>query len=273
MGTRDCYEIDACACTAVGRVREINEDSFLVADLTDCARIEDCGTLKFFSGRQGSLFAVADGMGGAAVGEVASQLCLETLYDEVQATMSATWDPTPESAEQILIDAVGVANRRVFEVGHSHDEYAGMGTTLTAVLELRGNLVIGQIGDSRAYLIRKDGIRQLTRDQSLVTQMVEEGEITQEQARHHPERNILLQALGVRATVEVALKSARVYPDDVLLLCSDGLHSQLRAKEIWEIVLGNGSLREACQELIDLANERGGPDNITSLLIRFIAAE
>jgi serine/threonine protein phosphatase PrpC len=266
------YEIHAFACTDIGQVRCTNEDSFVVANLSKGVEIESNRTMTFSSGPQGSLFAVADGMGGAAAGEVASRLCLETLYEEVLSLIRTARNTAGETIERILIDAVGISNHRVFELGHNHQEYNGMGTTLTAAVELQGKLVVGQIGDSRAYLIREDQISQLTRDQSLVAQMVCEGKLTEDQARHHPERHILLQTLGVRAAVELGLREVPVYPGDVLLLCSDGLHSQIGANEICEIVLDCGDVQEACLELIHLANDRGGPDNITCVLVEFLPA-
>jgi PPM family protein phosphatase len=272
MALHSNYMIHACACSDTGRVRKGNEDSFCVLDLTKGTGIEHTGALSFTSGSRGCLFAVADGMGGAAAGELASRLCLEALCDEILSLLPAVRDMNPEVIEQIMIESVGAANRRVLEAGNSRPDYEGMGTTLTAAFEHRGSLVIGQIGDSRAYMIREDGIRQLTRDQSMVAQMVRDGELTQEVARHRPERNILLQALGVRETVELALKNVPVYPEDILLLCSDGLHTQISASEIYNIVVGSQRPRLACQELVDLANKRGGPDNITALLIQFVQA-
>ena len=145
-----------------------------------------------------------------------------------------------------------------------------MGTTLTAILERRGQLAIAQVGDSRAYLIRDDGIQQLTRDQSLIAEKVSTGELTEEQALRHPDRNILLQAIGVRSSVELGLKSMKAYPEDILLLCSDGLHSQMSSGDIYEIVSGNGDIWDSCLELVELANDRGGPDNITAVMVQFL---
>jgi len=270
MVAHSYFEIQAFACTDLGLVRSGNEDSLFVANLTDETGLADSGILRFSSGPKGSLFAVADGMGGAAAGEMASRLCLETLYAEVLGMIRSTRGLNSDFLDQILIEAVGTANRRVFELGRSHEEYAGMGTTLTAGLEHQGNLVIGQIGDSRAYLIRERGIRQLTRDQSLVSRLVSDGELTEEEARHHPDRNVLLQALGVRDSVELVLRSLAVHPEDILLLCSDGLHSQMSGDEMCQIVTGTGNTRDACLELVDLANRRGGPDNITAILVQFL---
>ncbi len=266
------YEVCAYGCTDVGCVRRTNEDSFFAADLTEGTGIESSSSLRFSSGPYGSLFAVADGMGGAAAGELASRLCLQTFYSSVLGLVRKTREPRQEALEQILIQAVADANTRVLDVSHSRGDCEGMGTTLTAAFELHGSLVIGQIGDSRAYLISEDGIRQLTRDQSMIARLISEGALTEEQARHHPDRNILLQALGVRSSVELALKNIPLCPHDILLLCSDGLYTQLRSQEICDIVLDSVDISEGCLQLVDVAIKRGGPDNITSLLVQFLPA-
>jgi len=263
------YQVHAFACSDVGRVRAGNEDSFFVANLSERVRIERNGILRFASGPLGSLFAVADGMGGAAAGEMASRLCLRTLYGEVQEQIREVRRPDDSLLEEILIEAVGSANSRIYDLARRNHEYHGMGTTLTTVLETQGRLLIGQVGDSRAYLLRQDQIRQLTRDQSLVGQKVADGDLTEEEARLHPERNILLQAVGVRPAVELVLRSLPLRPADVLLLCSDGLHSQMSSREIYEVVADSPGPGEACLALVDLANERGGPDNITAVLVQF----
>jgi protein phosphatase len=263
-------QVHAFACSDVGRVRDINEDSFFIANLSEGVRIEKSGVLRFRSGSLGSLFAVADGMGGAAAGEMASRLCMRTVYRDVQELIREVRQPDQNILEDILIEAVGNANSRIFEMGSYYREYAGMGTTLTAVFELQGYLLIGQIGDSRAYLLRQNEIRQLTRDQSLVGQLVSSGQITEEQGRRHAERNILLQAVGVKPAVELALRSLILQAGDVLLLCSDGLHSQMSNQEIFDVVADSAGPGEACRALADLANERGGPDNITAVLVQFL---
>jgi PPM family protein phosphatase len=272
MTVLPCFEVQAFALSDVGRVRSSNEDSFFIADLTAKTRVEKNGKLRFSSGARGSLFAVADGMGGAAAGEMASRIGLRTLYRELQDLSGDLRNGDGNLMQEVLIDSVGSANSRVFETAQRNPEYAGMGTTLTVVLELAGIAVVGQVGDSRAYLLREDGIRQLTRDQSLVAHRVSIGEITEEEARRHPERNILLQALGVRPTVEVALRSFSLRPGDVILLCSDGLHAQMTASEIYSVVTESVSPEAACADLIELANKRGGPDNITAVLVQFIPA-
>jgi protein phosphatase len=264
------YFINAFGYSDTGLVRDANEDAFVVADLSEEIRVERTGGLRFPSGARGAMFAVADGMGGAAAGELASHLGLRTLYREVQEQVREVRQPDEEFLEQVLIESVGAANRRIFDLSNSRSDLTGMGTTLTAALEVGDRLVIGQIGDSRAYLLRDGGIRQLTRDQSLVGARVSSGEITAEQARNHPQRNVLLQALGIEAEVELALNIVSLHACDILLLCSDGLHSQMAAKEIFEAVVNSTGPQAACEELIALANNRGGPDNITAVLAQFL---
>jgi serine/threonine protein phosphatase PrpC len=270
MATNDQYQIHAFARTDVGQVRASNEDSLVVANLSEGIRIERSGYLRFSSGPAGALFAVADGMGGAAAGEMASRLCLRTLYHEVQEGVHKLRQASEKTAEKILIESVGSANRRVFETARTDPALDGMGTTLTAVMQLHSRILVGQIGDSRAYHLRASGIRQLTRDQSLVGQLVSAGKLTEEEARRHPERNVLLQAIGVRAKVELAIRSTSLEPGDIVLLCSDGLHTQVSTDELFEVVIDSRGPDEACSALVDLANRRGGPDNITVVLVQFV---
>jgi serine/threonine protein phosphatase PrpC len=271
METDPCFRIRAFARSDVGKIRSGNEDSLLIANLSEQVRINKNGTLEFISGPCGSLFAVADGMGGAAAGETASRTGVDVFYKEVQWLVRERHGQSDDAVEELLIDAVANANRMVYKLGCENEDFRGMGTTLTAALELNGRLTIAQIGDSRAYLFRDGQVRQLTRDQSLVAQKVLSGELTEESARRHPERNILLQALGIRPEVEIALQSAALRPNDVLMLCSDGLHAQMSSSEIYRAVAESTSPYNACADLVDLANRRGGPDNITVLLIQFLS--
>jgi PPM family protein phosphatase len=264
------YRIQAYGCTDSGRVRESNEDSFGISSLSEGIHLERNGAYSFSSGRFGSLFMVADGMGGAAGGGVASRLAVQVLYRELMHHVRRRRDPDELDMEQLLTQGVAAANSEIYQKSRQNRSLRGMGTTLTTLFELNGLLVAGQIGDSRAYLLRSDGIRHVTRDQSLVAQMVSRGQITEEEARLHPERNVLLQAMGVEPRVQLTLRRLTLRPHDVYLLCSDGLHSQLRDEEIFEVVADSSSQMAACEELVDLANRRGGPDNITVLLVQFI---
>jgi len=270
MSREIMFEVIASACTDVGRVRRTNEDSLILSNLSDGTSIGETGLMRFASGPHGSLFAVADGMGGAAAGEMASSVGVQTVCSGIQADVTRRREWRSEDLERILIDSVGEANRKIHSLSRRRQELEGMGTTLTIALEYRGYLILGQIGDSRAYLLRNGELRQLTRDQSLVAQKVYAGELSENEARHHPERNVLLQALGVQSTIEIAIGRLSLQEGDLLLLCSDGLHSQMSREEIHQILSRSPNLEEASANLVDLANVRGGPDNITAVLVQFL---
>jgi len=211
---------------------------------------------------------VADGMGGAAAGELASQMATDAIY----AHLLKTWDEdevTPQRFAYRLKEAVEVANASIHAHAKAHPEVRGMGTTTTAAGVLNDHLYLTQVGDSRAYLIRGGQAHQITKDQSLMQRLVEAGELTEEEAAHSERRNIILQALGPDPKVKVDLTHQEVRRGDVLVLCSDGLSGQVKKDEIAEIVTQNPDLSAACDKLIALANERGGPDNITVVVARF----
>jgi PPM family protein phosphatase len=263
--------VHVCGLTDVGQVREDNEDKFLIADLTQELRRETNCSLEFLSDKRGTLFAVADGMGGASAGQLASRLAVRTLFNQVHVSTDVHPMLDDETVEGIILDAVDTANRRIFSESSSAREAEGMGTTLTLAFEIRGRIVIGHVGDSRAYLLRKEGIGQLTQDQTLVASKVLSGELTEIEARRHPNRNLLLQALGAQPEVKPALSQwVPLHPWDVLLLCSDGLHDQMEADEIYATVAESPNISEAAAALVELANQRGGPDNITVVLAQFL---
>jgi protein phosphatase len=256
--------------TDVGRTREHNEDTFLVADLTT----KDASLMPHVRdheiGPKGSLLMVADGMGGAAAGEVASKMATETIFEHMVRSWGHDTDNSPQQFAYRLREAVEEANARIHTHAKTHPEMRGMGTTTTAVGVLGDQLYLSQVGDSRAYLIRSgDGI-QLTKDQSLMQRLVDAGEITEEEAEKSERRNIILQALGPDPRVRVDLTNQQVRREDLLVLCSDGLSGQVTREEIAEMVSQRGKdLADICGELIELANERGGPDNITVVIARF----
>jgi PPM family protein phosphatase len=263
--------VHVCGHTDMGRVRENNEDNFLIADLTQQLRRETNCFLEFLSDKRGTLFAVADGMGGASAGQLASRLAVRTLFNQVHVATEAHPMLDDETVEGIILDAMDTANRRIFSESSSARETEGMGTTLTLAFEIRGRMAIGHVGDSRAYLLRKEGIGKLTQDQTMVASKVHSGELTEIEARHHPERNLLLQALGAQPEVRPELsKWVSLHPWDVLLLCSDGLHDQMEADEIHATVAESHNISEAAAALVELANIRGGPDNITVVLAQFL---
>jgi PPM family protein phosphatase len=266
---RKAIQIRVFGKSDLGRTRDHNEDRFLVADLTrrDASlqpHVRDHGV-----GERGSLLVVADGMGGAAAGEVASEMATDTIYTRL---LEAWGHETEASAQRFayqLKDAVEMANTEIHAYAKAHPEVRGMGTTTTAVGVLGDHVFLSQVGDSRAYLVRNGVAHQLTKDQSLMQRLVEAGEITEEEAAHSERRNIILQALGPDAKVKVDLTYQELRRGDLLVLCSDGLSGQVKKDEIARIVTGTGDLAQACDELIALANERGGPDNITVVVARF----
>lgn len=242
--------------TDVGAVRTNNEDAFVIADLNAGTGDPSSWNGARPVGERGVLLAVSDGMGGAAAGEIASAITVESLREWLgqEHGRIATGD--------LVESAVGNANRNVFDAAQEA-ERQGMGATLTAILVRGATAHIAEVGDSRAYLIRKGRIRQVTRDQSFVEMLVEQGLITREQAEHSPYKNVILQAMGQRPGVSVALCRLELRRGDRIVLCSDGLTNKVNDDEIRDILEMEPDLEAACGRLIALANERGGEDNIT----------
>ena len=256
--------------TDVGRVRDHNEDAFLVADLTaDNASLQP-EVRTHLVGSHGSLFMVADGLGGAAAGEVASELAILTVQSELRAQWRSAPERTPEVFARAIKSAAESANAKIFAYAVEHPESRGLGTTATIAGLLGDTLYLAQVGDSRAYLVRNGVALQITKDQSLMQRLIEAGELTPEEAERSERRNIILQALGPEPTVKIDLTYQKVRRGDTLVLCTDGLSGLVRKDEIAEILQeSNGDLLTACRELIDRANENGGPDNITVIVARF----
>src|SRR5437773_4764106 len=264
--------VQVWAKTDPGKTRDQNEDRFLVADLTRREASLLPHVREHEVGERGSLFIVADGMGGAAAGELASEMAAEAIYDEMVKTWGNEGETTPRRFASLLKEAVEAANVRIHSYAKAHPEARGMGTTTTAAGVLGERCYLTQVGDSRAYLIRNGQAHQLTKDQSLMQRLVEAGELTEEEAAHSERRNIILQALGPDAKVKVDLTHQEVRRGDILVLCSDGLSGQVKKEEIAEIVTRASDLQTAADRLIALANERGGPDNITVIIARFDGA-
>lgn len=256
--------------TDVGRTRDHNEDCFLVANLSEKKASLHPEVREHELGPKGSLMIVADGMGGAAAGEVASQLATEVIYEHLVENWVEDPKNTPQQFAYRLKEAVEAANGRIHVYAKEHPEMRGMGTTTTAVGVFEDHLYLTQVGDSRAYLIRGTEGIQLTKDQSLMQRLVDAGEISEEEAEKSERRNIILQALGPDAKVRVDLTNQQIRRGDTVVLCSDGLSGQVTKNEIAERVSqADKDLVGVCAELIDLANERGGPDNITVVIARF----
>src|SRR5216117_3625746 len=255
--------------TDLGRTRDHNEDRFLVADLTRKAASLQPDVRQHDIGPRGTLLVVADGMGGAAAGELASEMATDTIYAHLLKTWNAENEVTPQRFAYRLKEAVEVANASIHAHAKAHPEVRGMGTTTTAAGVLNDHLYLTQVGDSRAYLIRGGEAHQITKDQSLMQRLVEAGELTEEEAAQSERRNIILQALGPDPRVKVDLTHQPLRRGDLLVLCSDGLSGQVKKEEIGELYQANPELPDLCGALIDLANQRGGPDNITCIAVRF----
>lgn len=233
--------------TDVGRRRNTNQDYAAV-----------------FENQTGQLLAVlADGMGGHQAGDVASQMAVSNLGEDWQQTVTEM----PEKAIQWLIRQFQQENEVINRTGQEQPELLGMGTTLVAAILFPEVFALAHVGDSRAYLLRDGQIRQLTEDHSLVNELVKSGEITQEMAANHPRKNVLTRSIGMPGTVEVDVTTIQWTADDYLLFCSDGLTNMVSDATIAEVINGPGSLEDKNERLIFLANEAGGSDNITVLLI------
>lgn len=254
------------ARTDVGRMRDHNEDAYLVADLSQDGSPPPAGATPL--GPRGALLMVADGMGGAAAGEVASAMAIETVLDEMRSRWVASDADDADRFAHALREATEAANQRLHGHARSQPGMKGMGTTATLVGLLGPWAFLAQVGDSRAYLVRDGVSTQLTKDQSLIQRLIDAGELTEEEAAVSERRNIILQALGPEARVRVDLTAQHLCRGDVLVVCSDGLSGQVRAQEIADAVVGSDDLDAACASLIDRANAAGGPDNITVVVAR-----
>lgn len=269
MTTAAGVRVSLCGRTDLGRTRDHNEDTFLVADLT-ADRAELTPDVRDHEvGERGSLLLVADGMGGAAAGELASSMASGEILGYLRRIWREDAAPSGQLFARRMREALEHANTRLHEYATAHPEVRGMGTTATAAGVIGQELYVAQIGDSRAYLVRSGTATQLTRDQSLTQRLVEAGELTEEEAEASERRNIILQALGPDEQVRVDLSHQVLRRGDVLVLCSDGLTSTVKRQEIAEVVGRDDDLERACRELIAMANERGGPDNITAVVARF----
>lgn len=248
--------------TDMGKVRTNNEDAFLIANLHDAASAATpTGVANFEAGEHAVILAVSDGMGGADAGEVASALVVESLRRAMsESEGKLAWD-------ELTKQAVQRANHEVWSASRAPGR-RGMGATVTAVCVQGAHAHIAEVGDSRAYLLRGGRIRQVTRDQSFVQYLVDAGALKPEEAANYPMKNVVLQAMGQKPDVQVALGRLELRRGDKLLLCSDGLSGKLQSEEMLAKVQQSPTLEAACQGLIDLANERGGDDNITVILAK-----
>jgi len=265
MASSSEIKITVCGKTDVGQLREHNEDNFLVVDFAHVEKPSPEISLDFSLGEKGALFLVCDGMGGAAAGEVASTMAVESISSAV-----GSGEPlTRERFARRLRRAIEAANDSIFVQSRDNQNERGMGTTCTAVGLVDATLLIGQIGDSRCYVLRGGHLSQATKDQSLAWQLIEAGAMTLEEAKGFEHANIILQALGVQDKVEVVLSQVSLHRGDVILVCSDGLHGPVSDDEIKQILLDEPDVKKACDRLSACANADDGPDNITVVLARF----
>ncbi len=254
--------------TDVGMIREHNEDNFLIADLSQRIRSIKPEIRQHEVGPGGTLLAVCDGMGGAAAGEVASQMAVDTIYDLMQNAGE------PKSKDQFarrISEAVGEAGARIYLAAKTNRAQRGMGTTSTVVGIYDRTLFLGQVGDSRAYLVRAGKIKQLTKDQSLVAKLIEAGQLTEAEAESYEHGHIILQALGTSDSVAVDLSFIDVRLGDAVLICSDGLSGLVTSAQMLEVLSTSDEPMDCCKRLTDLANNAGGHDNVTVIVARFDA--
>jgi PPM family protein phosphatase len=271
--------VDVCGRTHPGRERADNQDNLLIADLSVAPEsggyslhgeaASDATAERFTLGCRGALMLVADGMGGAAGGAMASALAVSHVYHDVMSSWAVGVESSMVSFARSLRDALERANAGIFEAAQRDPLHYGMGATATLAGVLGDVIVFAQVGDSRAYAVRERTAVQVTRDQSLVQELIDAGQMTQEQAEHSVNSNRILQALGPAPTVDVVLTYHRLRRGDTVILCSDGLTRVVGAGEVAAAAVRNRDVAAGCQDLIDLANHRGGPDNITVVAARF----
>ena len=250
--------LEAHGQTDVGRRRKLNEDNLLVA-------------------MEPGLFAVCDGMGGHNAGEVASKMAIETLHAFIEKShreKEITWpyglDVNLSFDGNRLKTAVKLANKKVFRAADSREDYTGMGTTAVAALVSENVLTVGSAGDSRCYLVRGGKLTQLTRDDSWVSAALGEGILNPDEIDRHPLRNVITKAVGAKETIELDVVEQKLEPGDLALICSDGLHAMLSDDQILATLTPiPATLEEAAGKLIDAANEAGGKDNVSVVLLRY----
>lgn len=241
--------MEAWGLTDAGNVRKQNEDDFRITWLSETSL----------------LCVVCDGMGGARSGNVASKLAGEVFSEEVKRSFSS--EMTIDEAERMLRSAATLSNISVYEHSQLSDEYKGMGTTMVAALLYEKGTLVLNIGDSRAYHIDPDGVRCITTDHSVVELMVQRGELTPEQAKSHPSKNLITRAVGTTAQVYADVFRVQMRKNDCILLCTDGLSNEVADQEILFEVAHGARKDDCCQRLLQIVKERGAPDNVTSILI------
>lgn len=236
------------AMTDVGKCRKINEDNYYV-------KADGAFTYAI----------VADGMGGHKAGEIASMMVVDVIKNHLENKLCEDMDYV--EAGETIRKAFISANSIIYKYAENHYKIMGMGTTATLAMIFKERLITAHVGDSRAYTITRDEIRQITKDHSYVQELVSMGKITKEEAKHHPKKNFITRAMGAEETVKVDV-GIRRYENETVLLCSDGLVNMVEDEEIKDIVLKDGNMNSKTKELIEAANSRGGKDNITVIILK-----
>lgn len=235
--------------------------------LTDRGRIrthnEDAGG-TFYNAANQLLATIADGMGGHQAGDVASQMAISMIEERWK---EQEFMESPEQAEAWLIQLIHHINQAIYECANQQKKYEGMGTTLVIAICTEEFITIAHIGDSRCYLFNEHGFKQITEDHSLVNELIRAGQLSKDDAEMHPRKNVLVKALGTEATVDADVQTISWEDGNKLLLCSDGLTNKMKDEELYRLMLSTTTLEEIGQSMIDLANERGGEDNISLAII------
>lgn len=226
----------------IGNVRKINEDS-----------------VGFCKNENFGLYIVADGMGGHNAGEVASKIAVDTIIEYIKSLNNL------DDMEGSLIRGIKLANKKIFELSKSSEGLVGMGTTITACLVKDIKMIVANVGDSSCYIMKHNGITKVTKDHSLVQQLVDEGSITEEEAITHPNKNIITRALGTNDFVEIDTFDIELYDIKKVILCTDGLTNGVNASEMYDIIFNNNN-EESCEKLIELSKLKGGRDNISVIV-------
>jgi protein phosphatase len=263
MANMGAISVRVTGRTDVGLVREHNEDNFLLADLQSGSR--DPTTFSAVPA-SGLLLGVCDGMGGAAAGEVASQMAVDTILEMMSRSVPA---PDRDALARALVRSIEEAGERIFESARTDRSRRGMGTTSTIATLMDKTLFVGQVGDSRAYVLRSGELKQITKDQSLVNQLIEAGQLTEDEAEQFEHSNIILQALGTTEQVSVDLTFLELRAGDRLMMCSDGLSGLVHGEVIREVMQEYQDLDACAVRLIELAKAGGGHDNVTVILAEF----
>lgn len=239
-----------CACSDVGKVREINQDAYFY--------LED---------ERLPIFIIADGMGGHKAGEVASNTAISTIISYYEANKESIIKKD-KFIPEFINESIALANEKLIEESENDDELKGMGTTITMCIVLKDEIYVGHVGDSRAYLLRDNELIQITQDHSLVGELLRTGSITKEEALNHPKKNIILRALGTNKDLKVDIFTRDIKKDDKIILCTDGLTNMVSEDRIKETVINEEDQSSVCTTLVNISNELGGIDNTTIMLIK-----